>query len=85
MYYYTVDKIGSGTSDDPIRPNIPDGTPFVGNVGNDGNYLITSTVDLGADTEKRVKQLPTQALQNACNAKGIPFNDVYNAWKLGGS
>lgn len=85
MYYYTVDKIGTGTNDDPIRPNIPDGTPFVGNIGSDGNYLIASTVDLGSDTQTRVKQLPYQALQNACNAKGIPFNDVYNVWKLGGS
>lgn len=85
MYYYTVDKIGSGTDIDPFRPNIPDGTPFVGNVGSDGNYLIATTVDLGADTTKRVKQLPYQALQNACSAKGIPFTDVYNKWFVGGS
>jgi hypothetical protein len=85
MYYYTVNKIGSGTDIDPYRPDIPDGTPFVGNIGSDGNYLIATQIDLGADTAKRVKQLPYQALQNACNAKGIPFNDVYNVWKLGGS
>lgn len=82
MYYYTVDAIGSGTNLDPIRPDIPDGTPFVGCIGNDGGYLIVSTVDLGADTSTRTKQLPTQALQNACNSKGISFDTVYNEWVI---
>lgn len=85
MNYYTLPKIGTGTNDDPFRPDIPNGTPFVGNIGSDGNYLIATTVDLGADTAQRVKQLPYQALQNACNAKGIPFDDVYSKWFVGGS
>lgn len=84
MNYYTLPKIGTGTRDDPFRPDIPNGTPFVGNVGNDGDYLIVTPADLPAKTGQ-VKQLPYQALQNACNAKGIPFDDVYNKWFVGGS
>lgn len=83
MNYYTCPKIGSGTSTDPYRPDIPDGTSFVGNIGSDGGYLIATTVDLGSDTTTRIKQLPIQALQNTCNAKGLPFDDVYNKWSVG--
>lgn len=82
MNYYTLPKIGTGTSDDPFRPDIPDGTPFVGNVGNDGEYLIATPADLPTKTG-RTKQLPYQALQNACNAKGIPFDEAYNKWFVG--
>jgi hypothetical protein len=84
MNYYTLPKIGTGTKDDPYRPDIPDSTPFVGNIGSDGDYLILTNVELPTKTN-RVKQLPIQGLQNACNSKGIPFNDVYNKWNVGGS
>lgn len=83
MNYYTVNKIGTGTNDDPFRPDVPSGTAYVGNVGSDDQYLIATTNDLGTDTFTQVKQLPTQALQNACNAKGIPFTDVYSIWNVG--
>jgi hypothetical protein len=84
MNYYTLPKIGTGTSSDPYRPDIPDDTPFVGNIGIDGDYLIATPVELPTKTN-RVKQLPYQALQNSCTAKGLPFNDVYNKWNVGGS
>jgi hypothetical protein len=84
MNYYTLPKIGTGANDDPFRPDIPEGTPFVGNIGSDGEYLIATTVELPSKAN-RVKQLPYQALQNACNAKGISFNDAYGKWNVGGS
>lgn len=82
MNYYTCPKIGSGTESDPFRPDIPSGTTFVGNIGTDGDFLIATPADLPAKTG-RIKQLPIQGLQNACNAKGLPFNDVYNIWNVG--
>jgi hypothetical protein len=84
MYHYTVNKIGTGTNDDPFRPDIPEGTPFVGNVGSDGEYLIATNVEL-SDTTKRKRQLPRQALENACNAKGLMYDDVANKWFVGGN
>jgi hypothetical protein len=84
MNYYTLPKIGTGTDLDPIRPDIPDGTPFAGDIGIDGDYLIATPNELPTKAN-RVKQLPYQALQNSCNAKGIPFNDVYSKWFVGGS
>jgi hypothetical protein len=84
MNYYTLPKIGTGTNDDPYRPDIPDGTSFVGIIGSDGDYLIATPVELPTKAN-RVKQLPFQALQNSCSAKGLPFDDVYNKWNVGGS
>ena len=83
MYCYTVNKIGTGTESDPFRPDIPEGTPFVGNVGSDGEYIIGCPVEL-SETTKRKKQLPRQALENACNAKGLTYDDV-SKWSVGGN
>jgi hypothetical protein len=84
MYHYTVNKIGTGTATDPFRPDIPEGTPFVGNIGSDGEYLIFTTVEM-FETTKRKKQLPRQALENACNNKGFTYDDVVNKWFVGGN
>lgn len=84
MNYYTLPRIGTGTDADPYRPDIPNGTSFVGTIGSDGEYLIMTPVDLPVKAN-RIKQLPIQGLQNACNAKGIPFNDVYSKWFVGGN
>lgn len=83
MNYYTLPTIGTGTSDDPFRPDIPGGTPFVGNNNVDGTYLIATPVDLGIDTSKRTKQLPRQALEATANARGLQYNDVAK-WLVGG-
>lgn len=80
MNYYTVPIIGTGTSEDPFRPDIPEGTPFVGNTGPDGEFLIATPSEL-ADKPKRQKQLPWQAVENACNAKGLRLADVQK-WRV---
>lgn len=77
MYYYTVNVVEKyhkalGTY---ISPDIPDGTPFVGNVGSDGEYLIATPTQL-LETTKRKQQLPRQALENACNSKGFRYDKV---------
>lgn len=83
MYYYTVPVIGDGSEDNPFRPDLPEGTSFVGNIGSDGEYLVASPVDL-ADTTKRKKQLPRQALEATANAKGLKYDDVL-MWFAGGA
>lgn len=81
MPYYTVPAVGSGESTlDPIRPDIPNGVAWVGVCVN-GEYLIKTNVEL-PDKPGRTKQLPEQALRNACNAKGIPFRDAFEVWQV---
>lgn len=75
MNYYTLPKIGKGTSEDPYRPDVPEGTSFVGNVGADAEYLIATPLELTAKTG-RTKQPPRQALENACKAKSIKYDDA---------
>jgi len=74
MQYYTLPLIGTGTEADPYRPDVPDGTSWVGNT--DGtDCLIATPTDLPI-APGRTKQLPEQDLENACNARGIEYNDV---------
>ncbi len=84
MYYYTVNKIGDGTEENPFRPDLPEGVSFVGNIGSDGEYLVAVPVEI-TETTTRKKQLPRQALENACNKKGFPYDDVANKWNVGGN
>lgn len=74
MNYYTVPIVGSGTTDDPFRPDIPEGTAFAGNIAG-GQYLIVTAVDLPQKVG-RDKQWPRQVLEDVCNTKGIKFDDV---------
>jgi hypothetical protein len=83
MYYYTVNKIGDGSHDNPFRPDLPEGTSFVGNMGSDGEYLVALPIEL-AETTKLKRQLPRQALENACVLKGLFYDDV-TTWLVGGS
>ncbi|MNG42095.1 hypothetical protein D3C84_1317390 [compost metagenome] len=53
-------------------------------MGSDGEYLIVTFIEL-SETTKRKKQLPRQALENACNLKGIRYDDVANKWFVGGN
>jgi hypothetical protein len=82
MYFYTVPKVGDGTELNPFRPDLPEGTPFVGNVGSDEEYLIALPIEL-VETTKMKRQLPRQALENACKAKGILYDDTQK-WFVGG-
>lgn len=75
MYYYSVSKIGSGTDSDPYRPNIPDGTDFVGNVSSDGTmYLIATSILISGYTT-------VIDLQGTCTNFGLNYSDV-QTWSV---
>lgn len=82
MYYYIVPRIGTGTNDDPYRPDVDAGTSFVGEVGTDGNYII-ATLTPQSNKTGRTQIPPIQALQDACNTRGINYSDVVNKWSVG--
>lgn len=81
MYYYVVPQIGTGTNDDPYRPDVDIGSNFVGQIGTDGNYIV-ATLTLQSAKTGRTQLFPVQALQNACDARGINCNDVMNTWSV---
>lgn len=78
MQYYTVPLIGTGTDEDPYRPDVPEGVSWVGQTDGKDFFIIT-TKEL-PDAPGRVKQLPWQAVENATKARGLKFNDVKNKW-----
>lgn len=82
MYYYLVKAIGDGTKDNPIRPNLPEGTSFVG-VTAKGYYLVELNVDL-PDTADIKKQVTLQQIENAAVSRGYTLADVMS-WFVGGS
>lgn len=82
LNYYTVPFIGTGTEDDPIRPDLPVGTPFAGSF-NGSDFLIATTANLSG-FGKAVQHMPLQALQTVCNARGLDINAVLT-WNVGGA
>jgi hypothetical protein len=82
MEFYTVKTIGSGTELDPFRPDLPEGTAFVGSE-KDGEYLVAVAKSLPEQMGWK-KQLPRQALEATAKAKGLSYDDVM-IWNVGGS
>ena len=91
MRYYRVPAIGTGIGDDPIRPDIPANTPWVGNpAGLD--FLIKTPKDLMlpiitntqyyGETVPNAKK-PQISLESICSTLGISFTDVNNVWNVG--
>lgn len=79
MYYYVLPKIGTGTNDDPYRPDVPVGISFVGNEIRDGVFLVGTPVKLTG------KSVITQAqIENYCYNNRIKTSDVLNKWFAGG-
>lgn len=81
MPYYVVNRVGAGTVADPYRPDVDAGSSYVGQVGRDGKYLITTPITQSAKAG-RIQLPPIQQLKDACAAKGINFDDVMNKWSL---
>lgn len=79
MVYYTLPRIGTGTDEDPFRPDVEPGTSWVG-APNGTDYLIATPSDLPAKTG-RTKRLPRQALENAAHARGIQYADLMR-WRV---
>lgn len=74
MLYYSVAKVGTGTSDDPFRPDVPDGVSWVG--GDCGDMFI-----IGTDVAISVlTPLTDSELQSHCANNGIVYDDVVGKW-----
>lgn len=82
MFYYIVKAIGDGSRDNPIRPNLPQGTSFVG-IAYKGYYLVGINVDL-PDSADIKKQVTLQQIESAAVSRGYTLNDV-QSWFVGGS
>ena len=84
MNYMTVPRIGSGTQDDPYRPDIPEDISFVGQDDPEsGTYLVavpkTATVGVkAARTTLSTRKQRADAIQ----ARGLRPENV-DTWKVG--
>lgn len=75
MVYYNVAKIGTGTSDDPFRPDVPDGVSWVGCDCEDGSFLIGTEAAIYGLTP-----MTDSELQNHCHMNGLSYSDIINKW-----
>lgn len=70
MRYFIVPRIGTGTATDPYRPDVPAGTPCVGQT--DGvDFLIATPVALPL-----TEHLPEPPLRAAAEAMGLVYESV---------
>ena len=85
-HYYKVRMVGTGTDEDPIRPDWPN--TFAGpwciahNVGDD--YCIAMTTEDVALGESRGSVVPIPDLPDAAQERGVPFDRVRDAMAIGG-
>lgn len=78
QHYYIVPRVGTGTDDDPYRPDVPDGTSWVGLAnGVNHSYLIAA-----ADTIDGLTELTETNVREQCAARGLLVNDVLNVWRV---
>ena len=82
MFYYVVKTIGDGTRLNPFRPNLPDGTSFVG-IEYKGFYLVGINEDL-PDSSTVKKQVTLSQIEQAAVSRGYTLADV-QSWFVGGS
>lgn len=75
MRYYTLPAIGTGTIDDPFRPDLPDGTSWVG-TPHDGSYLIATRSPIPPQTGRRERPDPTAEAAR----RGLAIADVRRWW-----
>ncbi len=83
LRYYTVPLIGTGTDEDPIRPDVPAGTSWVGNAISSRRYLIATPVDLPPQADRTKREKRTQ-LEETAKGAGWRHEDV-ESWQVGGS
>lgn len=83
MKYLTVPAVGSGTEDDPIRPDLPEGTSFVGQHDPEsGTYFVAvpKRTDVGVKAGRRA--LATRKTQtDAMASMKLREVDVAN-WRI---
>jgi hypothetical protein len=80
----TVPALGAGTDDDPIRPDLPAGTSFVGQYdAKSGTYLVAVTDAAVVAAKTGRTTLSTRKAQaDAMAARSLSEGDV-GTWRIG--
>lgn len=84
MKLLTVPAIGTGTDDDPIRPDLPAGTSFVGQHDAKTNTYLVAVPDAAIVNAKagRTTLSTRKAQTDAMAARELSEADV-NSWRVG--
>lgn len=77
MIFYVVPRIGDGSSENPYRPDLPEGTSFVGAWHGQNGYLVAVPAEIAGRTA-----LSEAERQTECAARGIAAEDVLT-WSVG--
>lgn len=84
MRYLTVPALGVGSDADPIRPDLPDGTSWVGQHDPATNTYLVAVPDstiVPAKAGRRSLTTPA-ARRSAIQARGLSESDV-DQWRVG--
>ena len=84
MKLLTVPAIGAGTDDDPIRPDLPSGTSFVGQHDPKTNTYLVAVPDSAVVSAKagRTTLSTRKAQTDAISARELSEAAV-NSWRIG--
>lgn len=83
MPYYLVNRLGDGSINNKIRPDVDPGVSYGCGYGNDNKVIVLTDVPLSSKAG-RIQLPPVAQLQSACEARGIDFNAVMNKWYIRG-
>lgn len=81
---YEVPALGSGTQDDPFRPDLPDGSSFVGQYDTETNtylVIVSDSATIGAKAGRRVL-LTAKEKENELAVRKLSADDV-GIWSVG--
>lgn len=84
MKYFTVSALGAGTEDDPIRPDLPSGTSYVGQHDPKTNTYLVAVPDAAVVSAKagRTALSTTRQKSDALTARNLSEATV-NIWRVG--
>jgi hypothetical protein len=71
MYYYVVNKIGTGAKDDPFRPDVTEGIAYVNQPCDDGMCLVATATPI-----PNLTPMSLEGLEYECNMRGFLLEDV---------
>lgn len=84
MNFYLVRRIGSGTATDPYRPDLPDGTSFVG-IEHNAMYLVGVEGELPPAAPDNTREGPFsrmhERIQQAVTQRGRTIDEL-NVWRV---
>lgn len=84
MKIYTAPAIGTGTDADPIRPDLPAGTSFVGQHDPKTNTYLVAVPDAATVSAKtgRTALTTARAKSDEIDARKLRASDV-DTWRIG--